>query len=80
MIKFRGIRYEDLTEDGSDLQTSILRIEKATTLDTGEYTCQAIDRGVQQCKSLYVEVKDEPDVKITPMSVTVEKVNPFVSY
>lgn len=56
------------------MHASILKIDKATILDAGQYTCQAIDRGVQQCKSLYVQVKNEPDVKITPMSTTVEKV------
>nr|XP_050851737.1 uncharacterized protein LOC127064569 isoform X2 [Vespula vulgaris] len=69
----RGIRYEDLPNDGLDMHASILKIDKATILDAGQYTCQAIDRGVQQCKSLYVQVKNEPDVKITPMSTTVEK-------
>ncbi|XP_015178454.1 PREDICTED: uncharacterized protein LOC107067443 isoform X1 [Polistes dominula] len=69
----RGIRYEDLPNDGLDMYASILRIDKATTLDGGQYTCQAIDRNVQQCKSLYVQVKNDPDVKVTPMSITVEK-------
>ncbi|XP_046822481.1 uncharacterized protein LOC124425738 isoform X2 [Vespa crabro] len=69
----RGIRHEDLPNGGLDIHTSILKIDKATTLDAGQYTCQAIDRGVQQCKSLYVQVKNEPDVKVTPMSTTVEK-------
>lgn len=42
--------------------------------DAGQFTCQGIDRGVQQCKSHYVQVKNKPDVKVTPMSTTVEKV------
>ncbi|XP_015605218.1 uncharacterized protein LOC107272516 [Cephus cinctus] len=69
----REIWYRHLPNDGSDQHTSLLMIDKATLLDAGEYTCQVIDWGVQQCKSVYIEVRDEPDVKIIPMSVTIEK-------
>lgn len=71
---FREIWYRHLPNDGSDLHTSILTIEKATLLDAGQYTCQIVDWGVQQCKSIYVDVKDEPDVKVMPMSATIDKV------
>nr|XP_033189545.1 uncharacterized protein LOC117156543 isoform X3 [Bombus vancouverensis nearcticus] len=69
----REIWYRHLPNDGSDLHTSILTIEKATLLDAGQYTCQIVDWGVQQCKSIYVDVKDEPDVKVMPMSATIDK-------
>ncbi|OAD54805.1 Brain-specific angiogenesis inhibitor 1 [Eufriesea mexicana] len=62
-----------LPNDGSDLHTSLLTIEKATLLDTGQYTCQIVDWGVQQCKSIYIDVKAEPDVNIMPMSATIDK-------
>lgn len=29
---------------------------------------------MQQCKSTYIEVRDEPDVKVMPMSATIDKV------
>lgn len=45
-------------------------------MDAGYYTCQAIDGEIQQCKSIYISVKDEPpNVKILPMSATIEKGN-----
>lgn len=56
------------------MHTSLLTIDKATLLDAGEYTCQVVDWGVQQCKSIYIEIKDETDVKVVPMSATLEKV------
>ncbi|XP_050447522.1 uncharacterized protein LOC126849600 isoform X2 [Cataglyphis hispanica] len=69
----REIWISDLPNDGSDVYTSILTIEKATLLDAGQYTCQVMDWSVQQCKSIYVEVRDEPNVKVVPMSATIEK-------
>lgn len=69
----RAIRYKYFPNDGSDLHTSVLTIEKATLLDAGQYTCQIVDWGVQQCKSIYIDVRDEPDVKVMPMSVTIDK-------
>lgn len=71
---FREIWYRQLPHDGSDQHTSLLIIEKATMLDAGQYTCQLVDWGVQQCKSIYVEVKGEPEVKVMPMSATIDKV------
>ncbi|KYN09639.1 Brain-specific angiogenesis inhibitor 1 [Trachymyrmex cornetzi] len=71
----REIWITNLPNDGSDLYTSILTIEKATLLDAGQYTCQVVDWGVQQCKSIYIEVRDEPDVKVVPMSASIEKGN-----
>lgn len=71
---YRGIRYKYFSNDGSDLHTSVLTIEKATLLDAGQYTCQIVDWGVQQCKDIYIDVRDEPDVKVMPMSVTIDKV------
>ncbi|XP_074102898.1 uncharacterized protein LOC141529984 [Cotesia typhae] len=53
-----------------------LLITKITLLDAGYYTCQAIDGEIQQCKNIYISVKDEPpNVKILPMSATIEKGN-----
>ncbi|XP_011869208.1 PREDICTED: uncharacterized protein LOC105562756 isoform X2 [Vollenhovia emeryi] len=71
----REIRIHRLPNDGSDVSTSTLTIEKATLLDAGQYTCQVVDWGVQQCKGIYIEVRDEPDVKVVPMSATIEKGN-----
>ncbi|KAK0089361.1 hypothetical protein PV325_007706 [Microctonus aethiopoides] len=71
----REIWYRDLPNDGTDMHTSLLTIDKATLLDAGQYTCQVIDWGMQQCKSIYIDIKDEPDVKIVPLSATIEKGN-----
>lgn len=72
---FREIRINRSPNDGSDVYTSVLTIEKATLLDAGQYTCQVVDWGVQQCKGIYIEVRDEPDVKVVPMSASIEKVS-----
>ncbi|XP_049807000.1 adhesion G protein-coupled receptor L4 [Schistocerca nitens] len=56
-----------------DQYNAMLGIESATPLDAGWYTCQVVDLEVQQCKSVYVEVLSQPQVKISPMSVTVER-------
>ncbi|XP_076393047.1 uncharacterized protein LOC100882352 isoform X2 [Megachile rotundata] len=69
----REIWYKHLPNDGSDFHTSLLTIEKASMLDAGQYTCQIVDWGVQQCKSIYVDVRDEPNVKVMPMSATIDK-------
>ncbi|XP_034175708.2 uncharacterized protein LOC117602168 isoform X2 [Osmia lignaria lignaria] len=71
----REIWHRHLPNDGSDFHTSLLTIEKATLLDAGQYTCQIIDWGVQQCKTIYVDVRDEPNVKVMPMSATIDKGN-----
>lgn len=63
-----------MPNDGSDYHTSILTVDKAAVLDEGRYTCQVVDWGVQQCRSIQIDVKDEPNVKVVPMSSTVEKV------
>uniref|UniRef100_A0ABD2X454 Uncharacterized protein n=1 Tax=Trichogramma kaykai TaxID=54128 RepID=A0ABD2X454_9HYME len=69
----REIWYRHLPNDGSDYHTSILTVNKAVLLDKGLYTCQVIDRTVQQCKSIHIDIKDEPNVKVLPMSSTIEK-------
>ncbi|XP_066581227.1 uncharacterized protein [Prorops nasuta] len=69
----RGIRYRNLQDDGSNVHTSVLTIEKATIFDSGHYTCQVSDWDLQQCKSIFIEVKNEPDIKVIPMSITVNK-------
>ncbi|XP_046986208.1 adhesion G protein-coupled receptor L4-like [Schistocerca americana] len=56
-----------------DQYNAMLGIESATPLDAGWYTCQVVDLEVQQCKSVYVEVLSQPQVKISPMSVAVER-------
>ncbi|XP_014468540.1 PREDICTED: uncharacterized protein LOC106741243 isoform X3 [Dinoponera quadriceps] len=69
----REIWVSNLPNDGSDVYLSVLTIEKANLLDGGQYTCQVVDWGVQQCKSVYIEIRDEPEVKVVPMSAIIEK-------
>lgn len=73
-LSIRKIWYKHLPNDGSDLHTSLLTVEKASLLDAGQYTCQVVDWSVQQCKSIYIDVRDEPNVKVMPMSATINKV------
>ncbi|RLU21866.1 hypothetical protein DMN91_006243 [Ooceraea biroi] len=62
LLNYREIWISHLPNDGSDVYTSVLTIEKATVLDAGQYTCQVVDWGMQQCKSIYIEIRDEPDL------------------
>lgn len=60
--------------DSAEQYTALLGIEKSDSLDGGKYTCQVTDWGYQQCKSITLEVLQAPQVKVDPMSLTVEKV------
>ncbi|GLV32325.1 uncharacterized protein CBL_00964 [Carabus blaptoides fortunei] len=59
--------------DTRDLYTARLGVMKATSLDEGLFTCQVEDWGVQQCKSVHIEVRRPPEVEVVPKSVTVQK-------
>ncbi|XP_073983302.1 uncharacterized protein isoform X3 [Rhodnius prolixus] len=52
---------------------SYLSVEKADPLDEGEFTCQVIDWGIQQCKSVRLSVIQPLHVNVSPMSATVVK-------
>ncbi|XP_058797163.1 uncharacterized protein LOC131667632 isoform X2 [Phymastichus coffea] len=69
----RKIWYRHLPNDGSDYHTSILTVDKATLFDEGVFTCQVVDWGVQQCKDVHINIRDDPNVKVMPMSSTIEK-------
>jgi hypothetical protein len=73
--QFRDMEQTLLDRDSRDMYTALLRVSSANVLDEGNYTCQVVDRGVQQCKSLYIEVAAPPIVSISPMSVTLSKVS-----
>ncbi|XP_068086168.1 uncharacterized protein [Anabrus simplex] len=64
-----------LPMDSQDQYTALLGIERATRLDEGLYTCQVVDWGMQQCKALRVEIMVRPEVRVSPMSITLEKGN-----
>lgn len=51
-----------------------LMIDKASPLDEGIYTCHVSDWHVQQCKGIHLNVAGPPEIRLTPMSATVEKV------
>ncbi|XP_012268584.2 uncharacterized protein LOC105693321 [Athalia rosae] len=71
----REIWLKHLPNDGSEQHTSLLGIDRSTILDAGRYTCQIIDWGMQQCKSITIDIREEPNVRIFPMSATIEKGN-----
>ncbi|BES95766.1 Hypothetical protein NTJ_08575 [Nesidiocoris tenuis] len=60
-------------QDSSDKLVSVLMIQDAQRLDEGEYTCQVVDWGVQQCKSVHLSVIQPLNVVVAPMSSTVQK-------
>ncbi|EEB10186.1 conserved hypothetical protein [Pediculus humanus corporis] len=50
-----------------------LVMDKANLLDEGIYTCHVSDWHVQQCKGIHVNVAGPPEIRLSPMSATVEK-------
>ena len=63
-----------LPMDSEDRYTALLGIEQASHLDEGVYTCQVVDWGVQQCKSLHLQILVRPEVEVIPKSITIERV------
>lgn len=63
-----------LPKNSKEEYTAILGIESASTVDEGQYTCHVSDWGVQECKSVYLEVQGPPLVQVSPMSVSLKKV------
>lgn len=63
-----------IPKNSEDQYTALLTVDEAKKLDTGHFTCQIIDWGLQQCKSLFLEIIVPPDVEVKPMSATIEKV------
>lgn len=57
-----------------DQYTALLGISKSDILDSGTFTCQVEDFGIQQCLSGRVSIKAPPVIKVEPMSLTVRKV------
>ncbi|RZF33125.1 hypothetical protein LSTR_LSTR012860 [Laodelphax striatellus] len=53
--------------------TSILTVKSADALDSGLYTCQAIDWGAQHCKSVKLDVIAAPSVKVAPLTASIQK-------
>ncbi|GLH12058.1 Uncharacterized protein GBIM_16809, partial [Gryllus bimaculatus] len=62
-----------LPADAQDQYTALLGVERAHPLDEGRYTCQVTDWGVQQCRSLRLQVLTRPQVRLLPMSATLER-------
>ncbi|KAL1140506.1 hypothetical protein AAG570_000436 [Ranatra chinensis] len=69
----RTIWTQLLPLDSHEQYTAILGLENVDAMDEGQYTCQVVDWGVQECKSIYIEIKQPPQVVISPMSATVHK-------
>ncbi|RZC38042.1 uncharacterized protein BDFB_006490, partial [Asbolus verrucosus] len=56
-----------------DQYTALLGVERSDILDSGTFTCQVEDFGIQQCLSRRVFIKAPPVIKVEPMSLTVRK-------
>ncbi|XP_019873401.2 uncharacterized protein LOC109601592 isoform X3 [Aethina tumida] len=56
-----------------DQYTALLAVQKADYLDDGLFICQVEDFNVQQCMSHRIQVGKPPNIKIEPMSITVQK-------
>lgn len=68
-----GIWMRLLPKNSRDEYTAILGIESVSTVDEGRYTCHVADWGIQECKSIYLEVQGPPVVQVSPMSVSLKK-------
>ncbi|KAF6206427.1 hypothetical protein GE061_017660 [Apolygus lucorum] len=62
-----------MSKDTKDEYSAYLGIESVTPWDEGRYTCQVVDWGVQECRSIYLEVVQAPSVQILPMSASLQK-------
>ncbi|XP_044268389.1 uncharacterized protein LOC123013719 isoform X2 [Tribolium madens] len=56
-----------------DQYTALLGVSRSDILDSGTFTCQVEDFGIQQCLSRRVAIKAPPVIKVEPMSLTVRK-------
>lgn len=56
--------------DAKEHYTALLGISKASLYDDGLYTCQVMDWGRQQCKSINVKILTAPKLRVMPPSVT----------
>ncbi|XP_065155521.1 uncharacterized protein [Atheta coriaria] len=73
-------KWEELISKGrsnTDHYTALLVVQKSTRFDRGRFTCHVEDYGVQQCRSLQVEMNYQPQIKLEPASLTVDKGQPF---
>ena len=68
-----------LPMDSEDKYTALLGIEQASRFDSGTYTCQVVDWGMQQCKSMHLQILVRPEVEVIPKSITTEKVTSFLN-
>lgn len=77
MTIFARNKWEELISKGrsnTDHYTALLVVQKSTRFDRGRFTCHVEDYGVQQCRSLQVEMNYQPQIKLEPASLTVDKV------
>lgn len=70
---FGGVWMHILPKNSREEYTAILGIDAAKVVDEGWYTCQVMDWGVQECKSVYLEVEAPPDILVSPMAASVKK-------
>ncbi|CAH1406759.1 unnamed protein product [Nezara viridula] len=68
-----GLWMHILPKNSREEYTAILGIDAAKVVDEGMYTCQVTDWGMQECKSLYLEVQAPPDILVSPMAASVKK-------
>ncbi|XP_054277561.1 uncharacterized protein LOC128996328 [Macrosteles quadrilineatus] len=69
----RSIWSRLLPLDSMEQYTALLGVEQADPLDGGRFTCQVTDWGYQQCKSVVLEVLRPPQIRLDPITLTVEK-------
>ncbi|KAG5682683.1 hypothetical protein PVAND_012018 [Polypedilum vanderplanki] len=57
-------------DEGSYTVVSVMRLNSTEQHDSGHYTCQASDWGLEICKSIKIEVLAPPSIRLEPPSVT----------
>lgn len=64
-----------MVPDEDDIYRSLLVVERAAKYDTGTYTCQVKDWGLQQCNSTNVVIRPMPHVQMKPMNIVASRVS-----
>ncbi|XP_037038030.1 uncharacterized protein LOC119075648 [Bradysia coprophila] len=57
--------------NAKDVYISHLAVTRASRFDKGVYTCQVIDSGMEQRRSIAINILSKPELRVDPPSVTI---------
>lgn len=76
-VPFRSLWTSRVAKNQRDQYTLLLGIDRATTLDSGVFTCQVSDWGAVQNKSMRVRLDVAPRPLVSPLAVTLLEGQPL---